>query len=122
MRSLVPYDRKSVSGIPQRGPARQPVDLAAQARVARGRLWPPTLVYGIGSAVVVALAVWRHGWRTCLPWVAAGFQLWTWTEYVAHRFVLHGKRDELLRSVGLDADGIARRAFDWIQATQRQFT
>jgi sterol desaturase/sphingolipid hydroxylase (fatty acid hydroxylase superfamily) len=87
---VVPYDRKSVSGIPQRRRALQAVDLAAQARVARGRLWPPTLVYGIGSAVVIALAVRRDGWRTCLSWVAAGLLLWTWTEYLAHRFVLHG--------------------------------
>jgi sterol desaturase/sphingolipid hydroxylase (fatty acid hydroxylase superfamily) len=90
VRSLVPYDRKSVSGIPQQGPARQPVDLAAQARVARERLWPPTLVYGIGSAAVITLAVWRHGWHACLPWVAAGVLVWTWAEYLAHRFVLHG--------------------------------
>jgi sterol desaturase/sphingolipid hydroxylase (fatty acid hydroxylase superfamily) len=88
--SLVPHDRKSVSGIPLRGFAWQAVDLAAQGRIARARLWPPTLVYGIGSAVVIALAVWRQGWRACLPWVAAGFLLWTWTEYSVHRFVLHG--------------------------------
>jgi sterol desaturase/sphingolipid hydroxylase (fatty acid hydroxylase superfamily) len=47
-------------------------------------------VYGIGSAVVIAIAVWRHGWRACLPWVAAGALVWTWVEYLAHRFVLHG--------------------------------
>ena len=37
-------------------------------------------------------------------------------------FVLHGKRDELLQNVGLDASGIARRVLDWIQVTQRQYT
>ena len=37
-------------------------------------------------------------------------------------FVLHGKRDELLREVGLDASGIARRVLDWVQVTQRQYT
>ncbi len=37
-------------------------------------------------------------------------------------FVTHGKRDELLRQVGLDASGIARRVLDWVQVTQRQYT
>ena len=37
-------------------------------------------------------------------------------------FVLHGKRDDLLRDVGLDASGIARRVLDWVQVTQRQYT
>jgi 1-deoxy-D-xylulose-5-phosphate synthase len=41
---------------------------------------------------------------------------------VPDTFVTHGKRDELLRSIGLDAEGIARRAFEWISATQRQYT
>jgi 1-deoxy-D-xylulose-5-phosphate synthase len=41
---------------------------------------------------------------------------------VPNTFVLHGKRDELLRQCGLDAAGIASRAFDWIRATQRQYT
>ena len=37
-------------------------------------------------------------------------------------FVLHGKRDELLRQAGLDADGIYRNTLAWLRATQRQFT
>ncbi len=37
-------------------------------------------------------------------------------------FVPHGKRDELLREVGLDSTGIARAALDWVRAHQRQFT
>ena len=37
-------------------------------------------------------------------------------------FVLHGKRDELLHDVGLDAQGIARHTLDWVRASQRQFT
>jgi 1-deoxy-D-xylulose-5-phosphate synthase len=38
------------------------------------------------------------------------------------RFVPHGKRDELLQKVGLDAPGIARAAREWMRATQRQYT
>ena len=37
-------------------------------------------------------------------------------------FVTHGKRDELLALVGLDAPGIARRALEWIRTTQREYT
>jgi 1-deoxy-D-xylulose-5-phosphate synthase len=40
---------------------------------------------------------------------------------VPNEFVLHGKRDELLRRCGLDAPGIARRTLDWIRASQRQY-
>ena len=37
-------------------------------------------------------------------------------------FVTHGKRDELLKMVGLDAAGIASRTFDWVRAVQRQYS
>ena len=36
-------------------------------------------------------------------------------------FVAHGKRDELLQQVGLDAPGIAKRTLDWLRVTQRQY-
>mgnify|MGYP003693870599 CR=1 FL=1 len=36
-------------------------------------------------------------------------------------FVAHGKRDELLEQVGLDAPGIARRALEWLRIVQRQY-
>lgn len=37
-------------------------------------------------------------------------------------FVTHGKRDELLQKVGLDAAGIASRTLDWVRVVQRQYT
>jgi len=37
-------------------------------------------------------------------------------------FVTHGKRDELLRMVGLDPESIARRALEWVRTTQRQYS
>ncbi len=37
-------------------------------------------------------------------------------------FVTHGKRDQLLQQVELDAAGIARKTLEWVRATQRQFT
>ncbi len=38
------------------------------------------------------------------------------------QFVTHGKRDELLAEVGLDAPGIARRVLEWVRTHQRQYT
>ncbi len=37
-------------------------------------------------------------------------------------FVTHGKRDELLKLVGLDAAGIARTTSEWVRAAQRQYS
>jgi 1-deoxy-D-xylulose-5-phosphate synthase len=37
-------------------------------------------------------------------------------------FVTHGKRDELLQRVGLDAAGIAQRTLDWVRTVQRQYS
>ena len=37
-------------------------------------------------------------------------------------FVTHGKRDELLAQVGLDAPGIARRVLEWVPSHHRQYT
>ena len=65
---------------------------------------------GFGSAVSECLD--RHGLsgtpllRIALP----------------EQFVTHGKRDELLAMVGLDAPGIARRVLEWTRVTQRQYT
>jgi 1-deoxy-D-xylulose-5-phosphate synthase len=38
------------------------------------------------------------------------------------QFVTHGKRDELLAKLGLDAPGIARRVLEWVRAHQRQYS
>jgi 1-deoxy-D-xylulose-5-phosphate synthase len=38
------------------------------------------------------------------------------------QFVTHGKRDELLAKVGLDAPGIARRVLEWVRIHQRQYS
>jgi 1-deoxy-D-xylulose-5-phosphate synthase len=38
------------------------------------------------------------------------------------QFVTHGKRDELLSKVGLDAPGIARGVLEWVRAHQRQYS
>ncbi len=40
---------------------------------------------------------------------------------VPNEFVLHGKRDELLRQIGLDADGIARRTLEFVRQNRHQY-
>ena len=40
---------------------------------------------------------------------------------VPNEFVLHGKRDELLKQVGLDADGIARRTLEFVRQSRHQY-
>jgi len=65
---------------------------------------------GFGSAVHELLD--RHGLSTTPLFRIALPEL----------FVPHGKRDELLQKVGLDAPGIARRALEWVRVSQRQYT
>jgi 1-deoxy-D-xylulose-5-phosphate synthase len=38
------------------------------------------------------------------------------------QFVTHGKRDELLAQIGLDAPGIARKVLEWVRTHQRQYS
>ncbi|TMQ49269.1 MAG: 1-deoxy-D-xylulose-5-phosphate synthase [Candidatus Eisenbacteria bacterium] len=65
---------------------------------------------GFGSAVHELLD--RHGLSTTPLFRIALPEL----------FVPHGKRDELLQKVGLDAPGIARQALEWVRVSQRQYT
>jgi 1-deoxy-D-xylulose-5-phosphate synthase len=64
---------------------------------------------GFGSAVHECLD--RHG-LSATPMLRIA---------LPETFVAHGKRDELLQKVGLDAAGIAKRTLDWIRVTQRQY-
>jgi len=82
---------KSQVGIPTITRASGPVDLAAEARKARLRLYPLTVLYtayGLG-VIGLGLATSRHP-MAALGCVAAGVVAWTLVEYLAHRFVLHG--------------------------------
>ncbi len=40
---------------------------------------------------------------------------------VPDEFVLHGKRDELLHQIGLDADGIAKRTAEFVRQARQQY-
>jgi len=63
---------------------------------------------GFGSAVSECLD--RHGLSSTLLHRLA----------LPETFVEHGKRDELLKLVGLDAAGIARQVRDWVRTQQAQ--
>jgi hypothetical protein len=63
-------DRKSVSGMPLPGAASRPVAIFVEARVARRRLWPSTIVYGAASTAILLFAVHRYWLFACLPWLA----------------------------------------------------
>jgi 1-deoxy-D-xylulose-5-phosphate synthase len=41
---------------------------------------------------------------------------------VPDTFVLHGKRDQLLKQIGLDAEGIARRTLEFVRQARHQYT
>jgi deoxyxylulose-5-phosphate synthase len=40
---------------------------------------------------------------------------------VPNEFVLHGKRDELLKQVGPRRDGIARRTLEFVRQSRHQY-
>lgn len=88
---LTPMDRltKTLVGVPDplfpRG-----VVLADEARVARARLFPPTAVYGLATLAILVHGLRSGHARAAAAAFAAGVIAWTWLEYMAHRYVLHG--------------------------------
>lgn len=80
---------KSRDGIPL--PVFPPgIDLKREARIARRRFYPVTVLYTAYAILVVVAAARAHLVST-LVFVALGVALWTWVEYMVHRFVLHGR-------------------------------
>jgi sterol desaturase/sphingolipid hydroxylase (fatty acid hydroxylase superfamily) len=80
---------KSVHGMPfptyPRG-----VDLPREARTARRRFYPVTVLYTAYFLLIVPLAARRAPLQT-VSYLALGVVSWTWLEYTVHRFVLHGR-------------------------------
>jgi len=64
---------------------------AREARVARHRLYPVTLLYSSYAAAMLGLAVASGRWLPALAWFGAGIVAWTLVEYLVHRYVLHGR-------------------------------
>ena len=80
---------KSLHGIP---PPVYPsgIDLAREARTARTRFYPVTVLYTAYFLLILGLAVRRRP-ALAFACVMLGTFVWTWLEYVVHRFVLHGR-------------------------------
>jgi sterol desaturase/sphingolipid hydroxylase (fatty acid hydroxylase superfamily) len=62
-----------------------------QAAISRRRLYPVTAFYTLFSLLVLALA-WRAGHLLLgLAFYLAGIPVWTFVEYLSHRYILHGR-------------------------------
>jgi sterol desaturase/sphingolipid hydroxylase (fatty acid hydroxylase superfamily) len=82
---------KSLNGLPNpRFP--EGVDLKVEARRSRRRLYPVTILYSLYSLGVLTFAL-LSGRRlpVVLAFFLAGIGVWTYVEYLAHRYVLHGR-------------------------------
>jgi sterol desaturase/sphingolipid hydroxylase (fatty acid hydroxylase superfamily) len=66
------------------------IDLRAEDRKARRRLYPVTIVYAVQLSTLMVLAVRSPHSLRALAFLALGAAAWGPLEYLAHRFVLHG--------------------------------
>jgi sterol desaturase/sphingolipid hydroxylase (fatty acid hydroxylase superfamily) len=82
---------KSISGIPDPlFPVPDGVVLADEARTARRRFYPVTILFtAYSTTVLVSAFVFHPGYA--LAYLALGVMAWTLLEYLVHRFILHGR-------------------------------
>jgi len=69
--------------------ARAPIRWADEARKGRRRLYPVTVVYTLATTFGLAYAVRQRPWPSAASWLL-GIAVWTWVEYMVHRYILHG--------------------------------
>lgn len=62
-----------------------------EARKARKRLYPVSVVYTLSSLTLLWLAGQTDHRARALSFYALGFPVWTWIEYQVHRYILHGR-------------------------------
>jgi hypothetical protein len=79
---------KSIDGIPSPQFPRGVV-LEAEARTARTRFYPATIILTTYSLTIFGIAFSHHPFVAAV-FLALGIALWTGLEYWVHRFVLHG--------------------------------
>lgn len=68
----------------------KPIDIAAEARIARRRLMPATVVYTLYATTLLGLGLLSQHPLASLAWFAGGVGVWTYVEYLVHRYILHG--------------------------------
>ena len=66
------------------------IDLTAEDHKARHRLYPVTVIYTVYLSALLILALRSSNGGRALAFGALGVVTWTLTEYLAHRYVLHG--------------------------------
>ena len=67
------------------------IDHKAEARKARRRLYPVSVLYSAYALTMLVLALRRETRAVSLAYFAAGVGAWTGVEYWVHRFILHGR-------------------------------
>jgi hypothetical protein len=66
-------------------------DKRVRAAITRGRLYPLTIFYSVFAILMVIIGVSsKHPWTT-VAFFSAGCVIWTFIEYLFHRYVLHGR-------------------------------
>jgi cyclopropane-fatty-acyl-phospholipid synthase len=82
---------KSLHGIPHPAfPIPRGVVMADEARTARRRFYPVTILFSAYALPLLTIAFMRHPVSAAI-YLAAGITFWTLLEYLVHRFVLHGR-------------------------------
>jgi sterol desaturase/sphingolipid hydroxylase (fatty acid hydroxylase superfamily) len=66
------------------------IRIATEARKARHRLYPVSIVYSLFSVAVLAIALNRRP-DLAIAFYALGIVFWTAVEYWVHRYILHGR-------------------------------
>jgi sterol desaturase/sphingolipid hydroxylase (fatty acid hydroxylase superfamily) len=86
-----PAISKSLNGLPNpRFP--QGVNLKVEAQRSRRRLYPVTILYSAYSLTVLSAALLSgRNIAVVLAFFLAGIGAWTYVEYLAHRYILHGR-------------------------------
>jgi sterol desaturase/sphingolipid hydroxylase (fatty acid hydroxylase superfamily) len=62
-----------------------------EARKARHRLYPSTILYSAYAVILLDIALRRGHILAALTYFFAGIVIWTLAEYLIHRYVLHGR-------------------------------
>jgi sterol desaturase/sphingolipid hydroxylase (fatty acid hydroxylase superfamily) len=62
-----------------------------QARISRHKLYPVTAFYTLYSAVMLFLAARASHPYAAIGFYVAGVPVWTFFEYLSHRYILHGR-------------------------------
>ena len=66
------------------------MQIALEARKARHRLYPVSIVYSLFSVAVLAISLQRRAF-VAVAFYVLGVVSWTALEYWAHRYILHGR-------------------------------